>query len=65
MALAVSATRIVSGAGRVVYVYDAVTEELVEELGGASEVKCVAVFEREGESVIVAGYQNGTLRVWG
>ena len=64
-ALAASATRIVSGAGKVVYVYDAATEELVEELGGASEVTCVAVFEREGEGLIVAGYQDGTIKVWG
>jgi hypothetical protein len=47
----------------VVYVYDAATEELVEELGGASGVTCVAVFEREGEGLIVAGYAEGTIKV--
>ena len=53
-----------SGAGKVVYVYDAATEELMEELGGASDVKCVAVFEREGEGLIVARYEDGTIKVW-
>ena len=63
-ALAVSATCIVGGAGKALYVYDAATDELRGELEGTSDVQSVAVFEAEGTGLIVAGYKNGTIKVW-
>jgi hypothetical protein len=64
-ALAVSKTRIVGGAGEAVHVYDAESEELLGKLEGASDVKSVAIFEgEEGKGWIVAGYKNGTIKVW-
>ena len=66
-ALAVSATRIVGGSGSSLFVYDAKTEELLEELVGTSEVKSVAICEggEVAESRIVAGYEDGSVKVWG
>ena len=63
-ALAVSATRIVGGAGKVVYVYDAGTEELLEELQGESDVTSVAIYEGGEGGLIVAGYANGAIKMW-
>ena len=65
-ALAVTATRLVSGSGNSIFVYDAQTEELLEELVGTSEVKSVAMYEasQAADSLIVAGYQDGTIRVY-
>ena len=66
-ALAVSRTRIVAGAGKAVFVYDAATEELLEELECKAKVSSVAVFEREGEAGagwIAAGCGDGTIKVW-
>jgi len=65
--LAVSATRIIGGSGNSLFVYDAETEELIEELEGTSEVTSVAICEggKVAESRIVAGYEDGTIRVWG
>ena len=58
--LAVSATRIVGGAGDAVFVYDAATEALLGKLEGASEVKSVGIYEdHDGGGLIVAGYGNG------
>ena len=59
-ALAVSATHIVGGAGKHVYVYDAATEELLGTLEGGANVKCVSVHMDR----ITAGYENGMLKVW-
>ena len=59
-ALAVSATLIVGGAGKHVYVYDAATDERLGTLEGDADVQCVAVHEDR----IAAGYENGTLKVW-
>ena len=65
VALAVSRSRVVGGAGTAVHVYDAETEELLGKLEGASDVKSVAIFEgEEGQGWIVAGYENGTIKVW-
>jgi len=67
--VAVSKTRIVGGAGKVVAVYDRKTEELLEEFEGPSEVQSVAVWENEqggsGHGWIVAGYADGMMKVWG
>ena len=64
-ALAVSRTRIVAGAGKAVFVYDAATEELLEELECKAEVSSVAMFEDEtGAGWIAAGCEEGTLKVW-
>ena len=62
-ALAVSKTRIVGGAGNVVHVYDADAEPL-GKLEGTSDVKSVAIFEGDDAGWIVAGYENGTIKVW-
>jgi hypothetical protein len=67
MALAVSKTRIVSGAGNVVYLYDAATQEPLEELLGESKVTSIAIFEhggQKGTGWIAVGYENGTIQVW-
>ena len=64
-ALAVSRTRIVAGAGEAVFVYDAGTEELLEELECTAKVSSVAVFEDEtGAGWIAAGCEDGTIKVW-
>jgi WD40 repeat protein len=63
-AVAVSKTRIVGGAGKAVYVYDADSEELLKQLEGTSDVKSVAVFEDEQGGLITAGYEDGTIKVW-
>ena len=64
--LAVSRSRVVGAAGKVVYVYDAATNELLEELQGESDVEAVAIFEPAvGDGLIVAGFKNGTLKAWG
>ena len=63
-AVAVSSTRIVGGAGKAVYVYDADSEELLKQLEGTSDVKSVAVFEDEQGGLITAGYEDGTIKVW-
>ena len=64
-ALAVSRTRIVAGAGKAVFVYEAGTEELLEELESPANVSCVAVFEDEtGAGWIAAGCSDGTIKVW-
>ena len=61
-ALAVSAKRIVGGSGTSLFVYNAETDELLEELEGAAEVMSVAICEKG--SLIVAGYEDGTIKVW-
>ena len=62
---AVSRTRIVGGAGKVVAVYNRETEELLEEFAGSSDVKSVAIWENEsGRGWIVAGFKDGTIKVW-
>ena len=64
-ALAVSRTRIVAGAGKAVFVYEAGTEELLEELESTANVWSVAVFEDEtGAGWIAAGCEDGTIKVW-
>ena len=60
-ALAISATHLVGGAGGHVYVYDAATEELLGTLEAGSAVESVALHD----DLIVAGCENGTLKVWG
>ena len=75
--VAVSATRIVSGSGNSIFVYDAESQELLEELKGTSGVKSVAIWDggqsggKEGgkntdqsKSLIVAGFEDGTVKVW-
>ena len=56
------------GAGKVVAVYDRETEELLEEFAGSSDVKSVAIWEsaqgESGRGWIVAGFEDGTLKVW-
>ena len=65
-ALAVSKTHIVGGVGQEVYVYDFVSGELLDELGGFSgDVNCVSIFEGTGGAKIVAAAEDGTIRVWG
>ena len=64
---AVSKTLIVGGAGKSVYVYDAATEELLGKLDGSSDVKSVAIFEKDADErsgLIVAAYEKGTIKVW-
>ena len=67
-ALAVSAHRLVGGAGHSLFVYDTETQLLLEELEGQSNVKSVAIWEckdgAKGESLLVAGYEDGTINVW-
>ena len=63
-AVAVSSTRIVGGAGKAVYVYDADSEELLKQLEGTSDVTSVAIFEDEQGGLITAGYEDGTIKVW-
>jgi hypothetical protein len=63
-AVAVSSTRIVGGAGKAVYVYDADSEELLKQLEGTSDVTSVAIFEDEQGGLITAGYKDGTIKVW-
>ena len=52
------------GAGSSVFVYDTVTDELIEELKGAAEVVSVAVFEVKGAGLIAAGYKDGSVKIW-
>ena len=43
----------------------AVSSLLLEELEGESDVKAVDITEQaDGTSMIVAGYENGTTKVW-
>ena len=66
-ALAVSATRVVGGVGKCVHIYDAATQEPLEELLGESEVNSIAIFEHDGQKGtgwIAVGYKNGTIQVW-
>ena len=63
-AVAVSATCIVGGAGKVLYVYDATTDELRGKLEGTSDVQSVAVLQAEGAGRIMAGFEDGTIKVW-
>ena len=64
-AVAMSATRVVGAAGKVVVVYEAETNELLEELEGPSAVTSVAITEDEdSKGWITAGYENGTINVW-
>jgi hypothetical protein len=75
--VAVGSTRIVSGSGNSIFVYDAESQELLEELKGTSEVQSVAIWDggqsggKEGgkntdqsKSLIVAGFEDGTIKVW-
>jgi WD40 repeat protein len=75
--VAVGSTRIVSGSGNSIFVYDAESQELLEELKGTSGVKSVAIWDggqsggKEGgkntdqsKSLIVAGFEDGTIKVW-
>ena len=62
---AVSRTRIVGGAGKVVTVYNRETEELLGEFAGSSDVNSVAIWENEsGQGLIVAGFADGTIKAW-
>ena len=62
---AVSRTRIVGSAGKVVAVYNRETEELLEEFAGSSDVNNVAIWENEsGQGLIVAGFEDGTIKAW-
>ena len=66
-AVAVSRMRIVGAAGKAVHVYDTATEEELGTLEGPSDVKSVAIFETDDEestALIVAGFENGTIKVW-
>ena len=60
----VSTTRIVGGAGKAVYVYDADTEELLKGLECTSGVLSVAVYDFDTSGWIAAGFENGTISVW-
>ena len=57
--------------------YDAESQELLEELQGTSEVKSVSIWDGgqgsgkdsgkdtdQAKSLIVAGFQDGTIKVW-
>ena len=65
---AVSRTRIVGAAGKVVAVYNRETEELLEEFAGSSDVESVAIWEsaqdESGRGWIVAGFKDGRIKVW-
>ena len=67
ISVAVSKTRIVGGAGKVVAVYDRKTEELLAEFVGPTEVMSVAIWESEqdgsGHGWIAAGFECGTMNV--
>jgi hypothetical protein len=54
-------------------VYDAESQELLEELQGTSEVQSVAIWDggkdggkhtNQTMSLIVAGFEDGTVKVW-
>ena len=78
--VAVGSTRIVSGSGNSIFVYDAESQELLEELKGTSGVSisgvsCVAIWDGgqgcdedggtdQSKSLIVAGFEDGTIKVW-
>ena len=71
--VAVGFTRIVSGSGNSIFVYDAESQELIEEIEGTSEVMSVAIWDggkdggkhaNQSKSLIVAGFQDGTIKVW-
>ena len=62
---AVSRTRIVGAAGKVVAVYNRETEELLEEFACSSDVRSVAIWENESDrGWIVAGLEDGTIKIW-
>ena len=71
--MAVCFTRIVSGSGNSIFVYDAESQELIEEIEGTSGVMSVAIWDggkdggkhaNQSKSLIVAGFQDGTIKVW-
>ena len=71
--VAVGSTRIVSGSGNSIFVYDAESQELLEELQGTSKVMSVAIWDggkdggkhtTESKSLIVASFGDGTIKVW-
>ena len=71
--VAVGYTRIVSGSGNSIFVYDAESQELIEEIEGTSEVMSVAIWDgvkdggkhaNQSKSLIVAGFKDGTIKVW-
>jgi WD40 repeat protein len=71
--VAVGATRIVSGSGNSIFVYDAESQELLEELQGTSNVTSVDIWDggkdggkhtNKSKSLIVACYMDGTIKVW-
>ena len=73
--VAVGATRIVSGSGTSIFVYDAESQELLEELQGTRNVQSVAIWDgcqsKDGDkhtnpakSLVVAGFEDGTIKVW-
>jgi WD40 repeat protein len=71
--VAVGSTRIVSGSGNSIFVYDAESQELLEEHQGTSKVTSVAIWDggkdggrntNQSKSLIVAGYEDGTIKVW-
>jgi len=71
--VAVGATRIVSGSGNSIFVYDAESQELLEELQGTSNATSVDIWDggkdggkhtNQSMSLIVAGYEDGTIKVW-
>ena len=74
--VAVGFTRIVSGSGNSIFVYDAESQELIEEIEGTSEVMSVAIWDGglggkdvgentdQSKSLVVAGFQDGTIKVW-
>ena len=74
--VAVGFTRIVSGSGNSIFVYDAESQELIEEIEGTSEVMSVAIKDGgqggkdvgentdQSKSLVVAGFKDGTIKVW-
>jgi WD40 repeat protein len=74
--VAVGFTRIVSGSGNSIFVYDAESQELIEEIEGTSEVMSVAIWDGglggkdvgentdQSKSLVVAGFKDGTIKVW-
>ena len=71
--VAVGATRIVSGSGNSIFVYDAESQELLEELQGTCNVTSLAIWDggkdggkhtNQTMSLIVAGFEDGTVKVW-
>ena len=71
--VAVGSTRIVSGSGNSIFVYDTESQELIEEIQGTSRVQSVAIWDdgkdgdkvtNQSKSLIVAGFEDGTIKVW-